>query len=193
MKPVDWEELAALDAVGALEPPERKQLEEALSAGNSDARREVSSFAEATAALAGATACQPPASVRDRLMAFITGARKAEPPPGFSFVMADESQWLPHPVPGITYRTLALDRERDRATVIARLAPGTTYPSHHHSGPEECYVIAGEVSACGRWMKAGDFHHADGDSDHDPLHTDTGCTVILFFSARDFLEGLGQR
>jgi anti-sigma factor ChrR (cupin superfamily) len=114
------------------------------------------------------------------------GAAAGELPAGFSFSFEDEG-WRPHPVPGIKVKLLALNRDSGYATVLFDVAPGVTFPGHHHSGPEECYVVSGTVTACGRTIGPGDFHHADGDTDHGELHTETGCRVLLVVAPEDYL------
>jgi len=114
-------------------------------------------------------------------------AMASELPAGFSFTYADDD-WHPHPVPGIRMKLLALSRDRGYATLLFDVAPGVVFPAHHHSGPEECYVVSGTVIACGRHMGPGDFHHADGETDHGELYTETGCRVILVVAPEDYLS-----
>ena len=64
-----------------------------------------------------------------------------------------------------------------------------TYPAHRHSGPEECYVIRGSLVVEGQLLRAGDFHHAEADSDHGEIHTDEGVEVLLVAAASDYLPG----
>lgn len=104
-------------------------------------------------------------------------------PTGFRFRFDDQQDWLPHPVPGIRMRVLSLDHDRGYATLLLDVAPGTTFPPHHHQGAEECYVISGTVRTCGREMKAGDFLHADGGTEHGELYSPTGCRVLLVVPA----------
>jgi hypothetical protein len=66
-------------------------------------------------------------------------------------------------------------------------APGVRFPPHHHTGDEECYVISGSLIACGRRLVAGDFHHAEGGSDHGELFTEEGCRVLLVVPPEDYL------
>ena len=65
--------------------------------------------------------------------------------------------------------------------------PGARFPAHHHGGDEECYVLSGSLYACGRKIGPGDFHHADGGSDHGELWTDEGCQVLLVVPPEDYL------
>jgi anti-sigma factor ChrR (cupin superfamily) len=111
-------------------------------------------------------------------------AAAPELPAGLAFSFEHEG-WHPHPVPGIRMKLLALDGDRRYATVLLDVAPGVTFPAHHHSGPEECYVISGTVRACGRTIGPGDFHHADADTDHDELYTETGCRVLMVVPPED--------
>jgi anti-sigma factor ChrR (cupin superfamily) len=127
---------------------------------------------------------RPSAAVR----AAVLVATQAEPQSAtpFHFVGRDEG-WRPHPVPGITFKVLAVDSRTGVATLLVRAEPGTTYPEHHHTGSEGCYVLEGEVFVAGRRIGPGDFHLADADSDHDPLTTATGATVLLVCAAADYL------
>ena len=141
----------------------------------------------ALAELASAGAEAPRHEVRDRLMARI----RAEEPAvlrGFRFNMAaDVDQWVPHPVPGIRMKVLARNPERGYATLLLDVAPGTRFPPHHHEGAEECYVISGGLFTCGRRLGPGDFIHADANTDHGELWTDTGCQVLLVVPPEDYM------
>jgi anti-sigma factor ChrR (cupin superfamily) len=137
--------------------------------------------------LALAHACNevaPRPEVKQRLL-----ARLSRPvvPEGFSFRFDGDGDWLPHPVPGIRMKVLALNQAGGYATLLLDVAPGTTFPSHHHGGAEECYVISGTLRTCGREMRAGDFLHADADTDHGELTTETGCRVLLVVPPEDYM------
>jgi len=133
----------------------------------------------------------PPPALKARLMARVAERVVQDPPapPGFSFRLAAEDDWLPHPVPGIRMKVLAMDRKRGIATLLLDVAPGATFPAHHHGADEECYVISGSLIACGRRIGPGDFHHADGGSDHGELRTDEGCRVLLVVEPEDYMPG----
>ena len=140
-------------------------------------------LALAFASLSSGTALPPP-EVKERLL-----ARLAEPltPAGFSFRFAADPDWLPHPVPGIRMKVLALNRGVGYATLLLDVAPGTRFPAHHHAGPEECYVVSGSLYTCNRRMTAGDFLHADANTDHGELWTKEGCLVLLVVPPEDYL------
>jgi anti-sigma factor ChrR (cupin superfamily) len=139
----------------------------------------------ALAEAAAVDAPLPGAAVRDALM-----LRLREPaglPSGFAFVWDRDDRWLPHPVPGIRMKILALNKARGYATLLLDVAPGTRFPPHHHGGAEECYVVSGSLFTCGRKWSAGDFVHADADSDHGELYTEEGCRVILVVPPEEHL------
>jgi anti-sigma factor ChrR (cupin superfamily) len=177
------EETAAMDALGLLPDADDGGGESGAGAHEADA----AAFREVAAALAwSAGPIEPPPALRVALLARV-GAPRPAVSPSLTFVMNDEG-WRPHPfVEGIRLKQLALDERRGVATLLLEVAPGTVYPAHHHHGAEECYVISGDVVAAGRHLHAGDFHHADGGSDHEPLRTVGGCTVLLVVDARDYL------
>jgi anti-sigma factor ChrR (cupin superfamily) len=136
----------------------------------------------ALAASAGAAAPSP--DMRSRVMARL---RNVETPAGFAFVRGADDDWMPHPVPGIRMKVLALNKQRGYATLLLDVAPGTRFPSHHHGGAEECYVVSGSLFTCGRRLGAGDFVHADADTDHGELWTEEGCRVILVVPPEEHL------
>ena len=128
----------------------------------------------------------PRPEVRERLLLRI---REESPsiPAGFTFRLAARDKWLPHPVPGIRMRVLAMNRAQGYAILLLNAAPGARFPPHHHTGDEECYVISGSLFTCGRRIGPGDFLHADADSDHGELWTDEGCEVLLVVRPEDYM------
>ncbi len=137
-------------------------------------------------ALASDRGESPSPRVKQRLMSRL-GEAGAPLPLGFSFRLQTEKDWLPHPVPGILMKVLAMNERRGYATLVLDVAPGARFPEHHHTGDEECYVISGSLIACGRRIGPGDFHHADAGSDHGELWTDEGCRVLLVVAPEDYL------
>lgn len=106
---------------------------------------------------------------------------------GFGFLYSDETDWSPHPaIKGIEFKTLALNPLKGYLMMLLKADPDTTYPAHSHSANEECYVLSGDVLAEGRVLGPGDFHHAEAGSDHDPLYTKGGCTLLLVVDPADY-------
>lgn len=137
----------------------------------------------ALALAASAPAAEPGSHVRRRLL-----AEAAAPAAGFRVVRGDDpGGWMPHPVPGIAMKVLAVDQQRGYATLLLDVAPGTRFPPHHHGGAEECYVVSGTLFNAGQKLYAGDFIHADADTDHAELWTEEGCRVILVVPPEEHL------
>src|SRR5688572_13636420 len=137
----------------------------------------------AFASLATSSA-DPRPEVRARLLASLAGPQV---PPGFSFRWAADADWLSHPVPGIRMKVLALNRSAGYATLLLDIAPGTRFPAHRHTGAEECYVLSGSLYTFERRLSAGDFLHADAETDHGELRTDEGCRVLLVVPPDDYI------
>jgi quercetin dioxygenase-like cupin family protein len=181
MIPDDVQALALADAIGALDSDERRELAARLAALPPSVRAEVAYLYDASVEIAaGASSEAPSPGVRDALLARIAA-------PANHTITAADGAWVETPVAGVRMKILAIDRARDRVTMLLKGEPGACYPAHRHSGPEECYVISGSVSIEGRVLRAGDFHHAEGDSDHGELRTDEGVEVLLVGSASDYL------
>ena len=181
MIPDDLQALALADAIGALDPDERRDLETRLAALPPSVRAEVAHLYDASVEIAAsASAEEPPPGIRDALLARIAA-------PSNHTITAADGTWVEAAVPGLRMKILAIDRSRDRVTMLIRGEPGARYPAHRHSAPEECYVIGGSLNIEGRLLRAGDFHHAEGDSDHGEAWTDEGVELLLVASARDYL------
>lgn len=116
-----------------------------------------------------------------------------------SWSTASASDWLvragdggfePTGFDGIDVRRLFVDDEHDRVTMLIKMAPGTSYPSHRHGGPEECFVLEGDLSIGDALeMHAGDFQRMDQDSVHEMQSTRGGCLLLVTSSKRDELLG----
>jgi anti-sigma-K factor RskA len=148
MIPDDVQVLALADVIGALDPDERQDLEDRLAALPADERAEVAHLYDAAVEMASATIDEAPSPhVRAAVLAKIAA-------PSNHTVGAADGEWVQTPVPGVRMKMLALDRARNRVTMLVRGEPGATYPAHRHTGPEECYVIRGSVIVEGRLLRA---------------------------------------
>jgi anti-sigma factor ChrR (cupin superfamily) len=183
MIPDDLEALALADAIGALDADERASLEARVALLTPEQQAHVASLYDVALALGSAVdQIEPPARVRNAVLA----ATRA---PGRYSVFAGDRPWADTPLPGIQMKVLSIDQARGMATMLIRAIPGAVYPSHRHSGPEECYVIRGSVVIDGRVLRAGDFHHADADSDHGEITTTEGAEVLIVGAIDDYLPG----
>jgi anti-sigma factor ChrR (cupin superfamily) len=185
MIPDELEALVLADSVGALDPDERAQLEARLGALTPEQRSDVARLYDTAAATAVAMSVplrEPPAHVRERLLSALRT-------PATYTAWAADAEWIDTGVPGIRARVLSVDKARSVVTLVIRAAPGAVYPSHKHHGPEECFVISGSVTIAGRVLRAGDFHHADEDSEHGEITTIEGAEVLLVGAVDDYLPG----
>lgn len=111
----------------------------------------------------------------------------------FTYVDEDAGAFEATAFPGISARRLFVDRERDRVTMLVRMEPGSAYPSHRHGGPEDCFVLQGdleiqdEASAGERELRAGDFVRSAPGSVHGVQSTRAGCLLFLVSSLNDEL------
>jgi anti-sigma factor ChrR (cupin superfamily) len=184
MIPEHIEALALADAIGALDSDERIELQTLVASLSADAQREVARLYDSAMALATSVdQVEPPARVRDRVLAAIKT-------PSRYTVWGKEGEWTESGLPGIQTKILAVDKPRGLVTMLLRADPGAVYPSHRHSGPEECYVLKGSVVIDGRTLRAGDFHHADEDSDHGEIMTVEGAEVLLVGAVNDYMPSV---
>lgn len=137
-----------------------------------------------TLALAQSAATTAP---RPEVKALLLARLEPPVPAGFSFQFESDDDWMAHPVPGIRMKVLSLNRTSGYATLLLDVAPGTRFPPHFHTGAEECYVLAGSLYTCGRRMNAGDFLHADANTNHGELSTEEGCRVLLISPPEEFV------
>jgi quercetin dioxygenase-like cupin family protein len=203
----DW---AALHALGC---PNRAELEhcEQLWRASAAYRSEVERLRALSHELCAAVPpVQPPAALWPRVLARVRSERDARPIESapaphaaqpwknwkpsaadaapFSYVPVDGAGFEPTAIPGIEVRRLALDPAARRTTMMIRMAPHTSYPPHRHAGPEECYVLSGELCIGNELrMRAGDFQRAERGSEHPLQWTEIGCVLLLVSSLEDEL------
>jgi predicted ChrR family anti-sigma factor len=140
----------------------------------------------------------PPPDLKNRLMAKIRESKteQASKQPwkswttsaaaaGLTLVRAEEGGWEPTGVDGVVVRRLFLDVENDRATMLVRMAPGTSYPAHVHAGAEECFVLEGDLLVGESRMRAGDYQRATSGSLHGMQSTEGGCLLFIVSSLHD--------
>jgi anti-sigma factor ChrR (cupin superfamily) len=100
---------------------------------------------------------------------------------------SSEPDWE-QPAAGIFCKLLATDWERDRVSMLVRLAPGAAYPPHSHAGVEELHLLDGELWIDDRKLYAGDYNRAESGTADRRVWSETGCTCVLITSPRDVLR-----
>ena len=183
MVPEDVEALALADSIGALDPEEQAELAARLAGLSPEDRAAVAGLYDTATQLAlTVDQVTPPPHVRERVLA-------AARTPGRYTVHAGADDWFDTGLPGIRAKVLALDKDREQATLLIRAEAGAVYPSHTHHAPEECYVVRGSIVIDGRTLQAGDFHHTDALSEHGEITTATGAEVLIVGAIEDYLPG----
>ncbi len=189
------EETIILDSLSLLGKEEGDQLKSEFSNSTSDVKKFANEFNNLTSLFPKILNTFPKESfsfdtVKEKLLNKIKSQtslkKESDKKKVFDFIYADTSDWIKHEIEGIKVKTLSVNEEKNYVMLMMQLAANTQYPAHHHSGAEECYVLEGDLYAEGKILGPGDFHHAEGGSSHEPLHTKNGCTVLLVVDSRDY-------
>ena len=194
------QELAALYALGVLDDSGTREVERLL-ADSDLLRKEISSFEDVASLLAQSVPAplEPPAGLKEKLFQKInqkpvTALAETKGSPeinGLTFMReAASGGWQKLPVPGAEVKLLSMDESRGVAVVLGKLAPGARYPSHRHFGPEDVYMISGDLHIGEEVLRAGDFHHAAAGSVHEVNYSENGCTILVVLTTQDLMAQL---
>lgn len=189
------QETASLYALGALDAGELQSFEAELR-GNAELQALVADLRRTTDLMAISAPQVPlPDSLRGKVLGRIAKSGKSGLPPlsaglaamaGLRFEDSAESHgWKPLPIPGAYIKLLSLEKERGYAVLLGKLEPGTRYPAHVNAGPEDFFILSGDLVVGERRMAAGDFHHADGGSFHEENYSVDGCTLFAVLTVDD--------
>jgi anti-sigma factor ChrR (cupin superfamily) len=129
---------------------------------------------------------RPTASLQMRLALRIAEETGEQPmlPPAQQWAEPDWEQVAP----GIECKLLATDTERQRVSMLVRLAPGANYPAHTHAGVEELHLLAGELWIDERKLFPGDYNYGAPGANDERVWSETGCTCVLITSTKDILR-----
>jgi len=191
MIPERQQEQATLYAVGALTEQERQAFEAELAASD-ELRKFVGEMQAALGLVARAQHPSAlPADLKSKVMARIDDLAASPAPPapipaGLRFLAGvEQSEWKQLPVPGASIKLLSLQRDRGYAVLLGKLERGARYPAHVNAGPEDFYILTGDLVIGERKLRAGDFHHADGGSRHEENYSEEGCTLLAVLTTDD--------
>ena len=70
-------------------------------------------------------------------------------------------------------------------TMLVRMEAGSSYPQHIHDGPEECYVLQGDLRVGDEVLGRGDYQRAAPGSRHGIQSTENGCLLFIVSSLTD--------
>ncbi|MCU0545495.1 MAG: cupin domain-containing protein [Oscillatoriaceae cyanobacterium Prado104] len=185
--------LAALNALDTIDESERRALAEQLNA-SPELQSELAAFEAAIAAISYTAPPVPVApDLKNRLLQRIAELppTPAEPadlqpivadsidnnPPPF-IVRSRDVKWRPFRVPGISIGNLYIDKQKCEITCLMRLDAGVTFPPHRHTGPEEIFVLEGDLTVEGEICYQGDYVRSVPGSAHSPF-TEKGCLLLI--------------
>lgn len=141
----------------------------------------------------GAPSADPPPSLRERVTAIPYEAEvqvwkdwDGRIPAAMHIVRAEEGQWE-QVAEGIHAKRLYLDRERDMVTMLIRMNPGATYHPHRHAGPEQCFVLEGDLRDADVVVRSGDYQCLAPGTIHGAQTTESGCLLLIVSSLHDEL------
>jgi putative transcriptional regulator len=180
----DHLETVSLYALEALPCSEIAAFETHL-AGCPECRRELQSLLPVVDCFAAwpTDVLRPPQSLWDRLARRIAKETGGEPFPA-PLQRAAGPDWS-EAAGGISVKLLAANTEANRLSLLVRMAPGAGYPPHRHNGPEDIYLLHGELVVNDRTLHPGEaIHAADGTVDHR-VCSETGCTCVLIGSKKN--------
>ena len=119
---------------------------------------------------------EPPDRLRERVRASTRAAHTLHSKLGRTWISAD--------VPGVEVCQLWLDAESRRQTMLIRMDAGSSLPAHRHGGPEECYVVRGDLHDGDLSLAAGDYIRFERGSQHE-VSSREGCTLLVTSSLSD--------
>jgi hypothetical protein len=128
---------------------------------------------------------RPATSLRGRLALRIAQETGKQPVPVLP--RWSEPEWE-QVAPGIECKLLATDTERQRVSMLVRLAPGASYPAHTHAGIEELHLLDGELWIDERKLFPGDYNYGAPGAGDERVWSETGCTCVLITSTKDTLR-----
>jgi anti-sigma factor ChrR (cupin superfamily) len=180
-------ELTCAYAAQALAPNER-QAAEAHLAGCPDCRRELEGLLPIIDSFAAwpTDVLRPKAALSARLAQRLARDHATRPP------KTPDRQWSEpdwqQVAPGIQCKLLATDADRQRVSMLVRLAPGAQYPAHTHAGVEELHLLDGELWIDDRKLVPGDYNYGAPGASDERVWSETGCTCLLVTSTQDTLR-----
>lgn len=189
------QDLATRCALGELSPGEQQQFSAQLRI-NPELRELLRSVQIALQRVALTTPqVSPPPALKDKILARVRSqpaAEIAEGAAGLRFLAGSEAGWKPLPIAGAYIKLLSLQADRGYAVLLGKLDPGVRYPAHVNAGPEDFYILTGDLHVGTRTLGPGDFHHADAGSQHGENHSVKGCTLLAVLTTDDPLVQLAM-
>lgn len=91
---------------------------------------------------------------------------------------------------GAWWRNVSFDEATGQGSYLMIMDPGAVSNPHRHTGPEEFYMVEGDLVDCdGTIYRAGDFVSLAGGSAH-ASHTPSGCKIVV--THRGVVDNISQ-
>ena len=137
---------------------------------------------------------EPPPSLKQSLMSRIRSdgpqiSTGHTPKPRPTLLATADLEWEKGPVPGLFFKQLHIDPVAKRMTMLVRLSPGGSFPSHEHRDFEESLLLEGDLTRDGALLKPGDYQYAPPGSSHALQQTQHGCVLWVSASLEDAYLG----
>jgi hypothetical protein len=182
---------ASLYVLGALTPEEHREFEGQLR-GDPELCALVLQLQRTSGLVAKSIPqASPPPELKAKILSQIAPATRpsgGHPPAlaGLRFhEAASETGWKALPLPGAFIKLLSFEKERGYAVLLGKIEAGVRYPAHLNAGPEDFYILSGDLVVGQRRLVAGDFHHADQGSQHEVNYSENGCTLLAVLTTDD--------
>lgn len=79
----------------------------------------------------------------------------------------------------VWWKNVSFEEATGQGSYLLIMAPGTRCNPHRHNGPEEFYIIEGDLEDCdGHMYRAGEFVSLSGGSEHFSV-THAGCKLVV--------------
>jgi hypothetical protein len=190
-------ENASLYALGTMSETESRAFEAELR-GNTELAGLVRNLLRTADLLAMSRPMTPPPALKEKVLSRIGGKFEQTDTTftalaGLRFMeRAERQDWKPLPIPGAFIKLLSLEKERGYAVLLGKLDAGVRYPAHTNAGPEDIFILTGDLVVGDRKLVAGDFHHADAGSQHEENYSVAGCTLIAVLTTDDPLVAMAM-
>ena len=170
-------------ALGLLDARQSRAFREHLAEGCSICQSELRAALKTVSCLSLAVAdAAPLPHLRDRILDRVKSM--PDPAPEGIHVVREGAGWQSAGMEGISTKQLYVDPARDSVTMLVRMQPGATYPSHRHGGPEQCFVLEGDLIQ-DIVLNAGDYTCAEPHTIHPVSRTTKGCLLLIVSSTHD--------
>ena len=167
----------ALYVLDSMRTPETERFEEHLESCQA-CREEVTRLKPAAADLVlVGPETDPPPGLKERVLERVQQLR-------FELLPAAQRSWYATGVAGVEVTALWSNEASGRHTILLRLEAGAELPMHRHPGPEECFVVSGDLRDGDLELGPGDYVRHDGGTEHT-ISTRNGCLLYVTTSSAD--------